>query len=108
MGSQLGFWYSFLGCSDSLCLRSLKFRATGDETELPKQVTGNHLLEIPWTIIPDFYCSSPCRLWEIIFQQDRDQKQAAVSENVLKIDARSPVVVGSLSTRILVSQLLTN
>lgn len=71
------------------CVYALyKFRATGEETELPKQVTGNHVLEILWTIIPVgllLFIAVPT--WEVIFQQDRDQRAAAVAENVLKIDA---------------------
>jgi cytochrome c oxidase subunit II len=71
------------------CIYALfKFRATGNETELPKQVTGNHVLELLWTIIPVgllLFIAVPT--WEVIFQQDRDQRAAAVAENVLKIDA---------------------
>jgi cytochrome c oxidase subunit 2 len=47
-----------------------KFKAKGNETELPKQFTGNHVLELIWTIVPVgllFIIAIPT--WEVIFKQ---------------------------------------
>lgn len=64
-----------------------KFKATGEETELPKQITGNHILELMWTIIPVgllLIISIPT--WKVIFEQDTAKREAAASPDVLKVN----------------------
>jgi cytochrome c oxidase subunit 2 len=78
--------FIFLGVAIPCVYALYKFRATGEETELPKQVTGNHLLEILWTVVPVgllLFIAVPT--WEVIFEQDRAQKQIVANENALKV-----------------------
>lgn len=71
------------------CVYTLyRFRATGKETELPKQVKGNHLLELVWTVIPFLLLIIiAIPTWRVIFEQEDMKKKAAISSDVLKIDA---------------------
>lgn len=47
-----------------------RFREKGNETELPKQFTGNHILELMWTIIPvGLLLIIAIPTWEVIFKQ---------------------------------------
>ena len=49
-----------------------RFRAKGDETELPKQFTGNHVLELIWTILPVILLLViAIPTWESIFKQSK-------------------------------------
>lgn len=70
------------------CVYALyKFRATGEETELPKQVTGNHVLEILWTVIPvGLLLIIAVPTWEVIFEQEQAQRKAATSSETLKVN----------------------
>jgi cytochrome c oxidase subunit 2 len=54
-----------------------KFKAKGDETELPKQFTGNHILELMWTIIPvGLLLVIAIPTWEVIFKQSNKANSA--------------------------------
>jgi len=69
------------------CVYALyKFRATGEETELPKQVTGNHVLEIIWTVVPVILLLIiAVPTWEVIFNQAANQKKVEASPDALKV-----------------------
>ena len=67
-----------------------RFRAKGDESVLPKQVTGNHKLEILWTVIPVILLVLiAIPTWQAIFKQDRAVKEVAnrPAGEVLKVQA---------------------
>lgn len=70
------------------CVYALyKFKATGDETELPKQVTGNHVLEIIWTVVPVFLLLIiAIPTWRVIFEQEEAKRMAMTSDDVLKVN----------------------
>lgn len=64
----------------------IRFRARGDQEELPPQTKGNYLLEIVWTIIPVVLLviiATPT--WQSIFRQDKAVKKMEQSADALKI-----------------------
>lgn len=64
----------------------IRFRARGDETELPPQTHGNHVLEIIWTVIPVILLVLIIiPTWQSIFRQDRAVKDISQNQDVLNI-----------------------
>ncbi|MCY4381231.1 MAG: cytochrome c oxidase subunit II [Proteobacteria bacterium] len=77
----------FLCVSIPILYVLFRFRATGEEQELPKQVKGNYILEIIWTVIPLILLSLiAVPTWQSIFRQDKAVKANLQDKNALRIE----------------------
>jgi len=71
--------FVFLCVAIPIIVALWKFKAKGDEVELPKQTTGNHFLELMWTIVPvGLLLIIAIPTWEAIFRQADGPQEGAL------------------------------